>query len=57
MEEPDNSDRGKIVALIVVVLIVLGGIFLEQKLRADANIQDCVMAGRTNCAPIAGSPG
>jgi hypothetical protein len=35
------------------VLLVLGGLWLQQHLRADNQIQDCVMSGRTNCAPIA----
>ena len=56
-DEPDGSNRGKVVALLVVVMLVLGGIWLEQRLSASAKIQDCVMAGRTNCAPIASSGG
>lgn len=47
------GNRGGIAALLAVVLLVLGGLWLAQRLRADAAIQDCVMAGRTNCAPIA----
>ncbi len=52
MDEQDGPDRGKLAALVVLVLIVLGGIWLEQRLSANAAIQDCVMAGRSNCAPI-----
>ncbi len=57
MEEPEESNRGKVVALVVLALIVLGGIWLEQRLSAGAKIQDCVMAGRTNCAPVATTHG
>ena len=48
-----DSNRGAIAALIAVILIVAGGLWLSQRLRANAQIQDCVMSGRTNCAPIA----
>ena len=52
---PDQGgpNRGAIAALIVVVLVVVGGLWLSSRLRADNRIQDCVMSGRTNCAPIA----
>ena len=45
-EHEVGSNRGPLVALIVVVLLVLGGLWLQQKLRADSQIQDCVMSGR-----------
>ena len=52
-EEPQRgSSRGPIVALVLVVVLVLGGLWLSQRLRTVSNLQDCVMAGRTNCAPV-----
>lgn len=51
MDEPSGSGRGAVLALVVVVALVLGGLWLNQHLRATARVQDCVMAGRTNCAP------
>jgi hypothetical protein len=39
-------------AAIVLVLLVLAGLWLTGVLRSSASIQDCVAAGRTNCAPI-----
>ena len=53
MEVRMDANRGPIVALIVVVLLVVGGLWLQRHLRANAQLQDCVMSGRTNCAPIA----
>jgi hypothetical protein len=38
--------------LLVTLLLVLGGIFLIHELGRAARLQDCVMSGRTNCAPI-----
>jgi hypothetical protein len=38
--------------LIVVVLLVMVGLFLVHVLRDMSKVQDRVMQGRTNCAPI-----
>jgi hypothetical protein len=38
--------------LLIALLLVLGGMFLIRKLGRAARLQDCVMSGRTNCAPI-----
>lgn len=42
--------------LVVAVVVVVGGYFLAVKLKDMARMQDCVMSGRTNCAPIAAPP-
>jgi len=47
-----GGGRGTIVALIVLVILVVGGVFLSGALRSSNRVQDCVMAGRTNCAPV-----
>jgi hypothetical protein len=39
--------------LVALVLLVGGGWFLTHKLRDSARLEDCLMQGRTNCAPIA----
>lgn len=44
--------RQTIAALVLLLLLVLGGWWLSRTLRAAAVIQDCVAAGRTNCAPV-----
>ncbi len=53
---PDNetepSPRGPMIALLVVALIVVGGLWLMHTLSASSHLQDCVMSGRSNCAPI-----
>ena len=44
--------------LLIAFLLVIGlGLFLTVKLREMSRIQDCVMSGRTNCAPISNSGG
>jgi hypothetical protein len=51
-DEPAPARRGALIALIVVVVLVVGGLWLSQSLRHSGQIQDCVMAGRGNCAPV-----
>ncbi len=50
-EAPD-SRRGAAIGLLVVLLLIVGGIVLAHVLRKSAQLQDCVLSGRTNCAPI-----
>lgn len=51
-DEAPPSRRGALIALLVVAAIVAGGFWLSQTLHGTGRIQDCVMAGRTNCAPL-----
>lgn len=49
----DNDDRAKtLLALVFVALLVLGGLLLVHYLKKQSQLQDCLMQGRTNCAPI-----
>jgi hypothetical protein len=52
MPKVPDSRRSAIAGLIVTLLLVLGGVFLVHVLGRTAKLQDCVMSGRTNCAPI-----
>jgi len=56
MSEPDENEdderarrRTHLIALVVVAVLVLGGLWLANVLGAASKIQDCVMSGRTNC--------
>ena len=40
-------------SLLIIAALVLGGLFLVHVLRNAAQLQDCILSGRTNCAPIA----
>jgi hypothetical protein len=55
-ESPSDHGPSALVILGMTVLLVVGGYFLAMKLKDMARLQDCVMSGRTNCAPIA-TPG
>jgi hypothetical protein len=49
--QPD-SRRAALVGMLVALLLVTLGLILVKKLRDVGRLQDCVMSGRTNCAPI-----
>jgi hypothetical protein len=51
-DEYDENSPSPLVMLIVVVALVAVGWFVTNSLAKSARIQDCVMSGRHNCAPI-----
>jgi hypothetical protein len=48
----DGNRRGPLIALAAVVLIFLVGWLLAHELSVSGKLEDCLMSGRTNCAPI-----
>jgi len=48
----DRPRSRPVVLLLVFVALAVMGWFLIQNLTASSKLQDCVMAGRKNCAPI-----
>jgi hypothetical protein len=44
--------RTSLIALGVVVLLFVLGWILTQELYSHQKIEDCLLSGRTNCAPI-----
>jgi hypothetical protein len=55
-DDAPPSNRGALLALGVVALLILGGLWLTHVLGGAAATQDCLASGRTNCAPVA-APG
>jgi hypothetical protein len=47
-----NRPRGPLIAIAVAVLIVLAALLLIRELSTIERLQNCVLSGRTNCAPI-----
>jgi hypothetical protein len=41
-----------LVTVAIVVLLAVAGWLLVQRMVSDAKLQDCVMSGRKNCAPV-----
>jgi hypothetical protein len=52
-EDDEPSRRGPLIALVAVVVLVIGGLWLSHVLGGVSHMQDCVMSGRSNCAPVA----
>jgi hypothetical protein len=49
----DPGPRRQLIATLVLLgLLVVGSLWITGALRGASAIQDCVQAGRSNCAPI-----
>jgi hypothetical protein len=53
MNDPQPPRKAAIGGLVLIVLLVVGGIWVQRHIRANSLIEDCMMQGRKNCAPIA----
>jgi hypothetical protein len=49
--QPD-SRRGAVIGLLVTAALVILGLILVKVLGDTGRLQDCVMSGRSNCAPV-----
>jgi hypothetical protein len=49
--EPPNR-RIAMMAILVIIVIGIAGWWISTELRHASSIQDCVMQGRRNCAPV-----
>jgi hypothetical protein len=41
-----------LMGFVVILLLAIAGVVLVRELRDKAALEDCLMAGRRNCAPI-----
>jgi len=51
-EDEEPSRLSPLWVLVLIATLVVGGWFLANKLASLARLQDCVLSGRHNCAPI-----
>lgn len=51
-EEPPPSRTRALLALLLLLVLVGGGWVLARHLAQVAKTEDCLMAGRRNCAPL-----
>jgi hypothetical protein len=51
-DKQNGNQRRSMIALGVVVLLFVVGWLLAHELYADSKMEDCLMSGRTNCAPL-----
>jgi hypothetical protein len=51
-EDPEPHPYRALIGLAVIVVGILAVLFIMDRLRQAAQLQDCVQSGRSNCAPI-----
>jgi hypothetical protein len=53
-DDDNDEDRQtrSLAGMAFVLALLVVGLFLVQKLSASSALQDCIMSGRSNCAPI-----
>ena len=56
--DPGGGDRrrGAVLGMLVALALIVLGLILVRVLGNAGRLQDCVMSGRTNCAPIEPAP-
>jgi hypothetical protein len=50
--ETDDRRTSALIGLVIVLALALAGVVLIRDLGREAQLEDCLIAGRTNCAPI-----
>jgi hypothetical protein len=50
--DADERRTAALLGLIVILSLAIAGIVLVRELGQKSNLEDCLMSGRTNCAPI-----
>jgi hypothetical protein len=51
-DQQNQNPRGPLIALAAVAVIFVLGLLLFRTLYASRRLEDCLLSGRTNCAPI-----
>jgi hypothetical protein len=48
----DQRRSAALIGLIIILALAIAGVVLVRELREKSRLEDCLMSGRTNCAPI-----
>jgi hypothetical protein len=48
-EEDANRQTASLAGVAITLLLLVLGVFLVHALHAEAQVEDCLLAGRTNC--------
>src|SRR5215469_12192487 len=51
-EDADQRRSAALIGLIIILALAIAGVWLVRELRQKSALEDCLMSGRTNCAPI-----
>jgi hypothetical protein len=49
LEETANRQTASLAGVAITLLLLVIGVFLVRELHAKSAIEDCLMAGRSNC--------
>jgi hypothetical protein len=55
-DESDQRRSAALIGLIIILALAIAGVWLVRELREKSRLEDCLMSGRTNCAPIEAPP-
>ena len=50
--DDEARQTAALMGLIVILVLAIAGVVLVRELTANAKLEDCLMSGRRNCAPI-----
>jgi hypothetical protein len=52
--DDDDAERrtAALMGFVVILVLAIAGVVLVRELAKKASLEDCLMAGRRNCAPI-----
>ncbi|HEX3537223.1 MAG TPA: hypothetical protein VHU15_10690 [Stellaceae bacterium] len=57
IEEQEEARRtAALMGFIVVLVLAIAGLLLMRELAKKSRLEDCLMSGRSNCAPIEAPP-
>ncbi len=51
-DEAASRRTAALMGFVVILVLAIAGVLLFRELRVSTSIEDCLMAGRRNCAPI-----
>jgi hypothetical protein len=51
-QDHDQSRSRALIGLVIVAVLVVAAVYLVHALRQESQLEDCLMSGRSNCAPI-----
>ena len=51
-DDDRGTQRGAVIGFVLVVGILAVSLWVAYELHASSKMQDCLMSGRSNCAPI-----
>jgi len=56
MKDEDDRQTKALAGLAIILALAAGALFLFQHLKKAGELEDCLMAGRTNCDAMVDHP-